>query len=44
MKFKIIARIRLGKYSVQMLVFVADVTDECMGCDFLNKTGISNSI
>ena len=44
-KFKTVVRIHLGQYSVQMIVFVADIADDCiLGCDVLSKTGITESI
>ena len=43
-KFKTVVRIDLGQHSAQMIVFVADITDNCiLGCDFLSKTGITES-
>ena len=45
MKFRTIVRIDLGQHLVQMIVFAADVTDDCiLACDFLSKTGITESI
>ena len=44
-KFKTVVRIDLGQHSVQMIVFVADIADDCiLGYDFLSKTGITESI
>ena len=44
-KFKTVVRIDLGQHSVQIIVFVADITyDGILGCDFLSKTGITESI
>ena len=44
-KFKTVVRIDLGQHSVQMIVFVVDIADDCiLGCDFLSKTGITESI
>ena len=44
-KFKTVVRIDLGQNSVQMIVFVADIADDCiLWCDFLSKTGITESI
>ena len=44
-KFKTAVRIDLGQHSVQMIVFVADIDDDCiLGYDFLSKTGITESI
>ena len=44
-KFKTVVRIDLGQHSVQMIVFVADIFDDCiLGCDFLSETGITESI
>jgi hypothetical protein len=44
-KFRTIVRIRLGQHALQMLVFVADIIDDCiLGCDFLNKTKISDTL
>ena len=41
-KFKTVVRIDLGQHSVQMIVFVADIADDCiLGCDILSKTGIT---
>ena len=43
-RFKTVVRID-GQHSVQMIVFVADIADDCiLGCDFLSKTGIIESI
>ena len=34
----------LGQNSVQMIIFVVDITDDCiLGCNFLSKTGITES-
>ena len=44
-KFKTVVQIDLGQHSVQMVIFVADIADDCiLGCDFLSKTGITESI
>ena len=44
-KFKIVFRIDLGQHSIQMIVFVADIANDCiLGCNFLSKTGITESI
>ena len=44
-KFKTVVRIDLGQHSVQMIVFVADIADDCiLGCGFLSKTGFTESI
>ena len=46
-KFKTVVQIDLSQHSVQMIVFVADIADDShdciLGCDFLSKTGITES-
>ena len=44
-KFKTVVNIEFCQHSVQMIVFVADIGDDCiLRCDFLSKTGITESI
>ena len=43
-KFKTVVRIDLGQHSVQMIVFVADIANDCvLRCDCWRKTGITES-
>ena len=43
--FKISVKIHIGKYSVDIIVFVGNITDDCiLGSDFLNKVVVSNLI
>lgn len=38
-------KINLGQYLVKMIVFVADIMNDCiLGCNFFNKTSIANSV
>ena len=44
-QYKTVTHVNLGQYLLDMVVFVADIIDDCiLGCDFLDKTGITDSI
>ena len=43
--FKTSVKIHIGKYSVNIIVFVGNVADDCiLGSEFFDKVGVSNLI